>query len=57
VKEDDEVVSYCTGGVRAAFVTVLPNDIGIAAKNYAGSMWEWSAPPSDQYPLSKDSKE
>ena len=43
VREDDEVVSYCTGGVRAAFVTVLLNDAGIAARNYAGSMWEWSA--------------
>ena len=40
VKEDEEVVSYCTGGVRAAFVTVLLNDAGIPARNYAGSMWE-----------------
>ena len=40
VKENDEVVSYCTGGVRAGFVTVLLNDAGIAARNYAGSMWE-----------------
>ena len=43
VREDDEVVSYCTGGVRAAFVTVLLNDAGIPARNYAGSMWELSA--------------
>jgi thiosulfate/3-mercaptopyruvate sulfurtransferase len=54
VKEDDEVVSYCTGGVRAAFVTVLLNDVGITARNYAGSMWEWSASSPDQYPLNKN---
>lgn len=54
VKENDEVVSYCTGGVRAGFVTVLLNDAGIAARNYAGSMWEWSASPADQYPLNKN---
>lgn len=53
VTEDDEIVSYCTGGVRAALVTVLLNDAGIAARNYAGSMWEWSALPPDQYPLDK----
>lgn len=56
VKEDDEVISYCTGGVRAAFVTVILNDIGITAKNYAGSMWEWSASSADQYPLDKDNE-
>ncbi len=56
MKEDDEVVSYCTGGVRAAFVTVLLNDAGIAARNYAGSMWEWSAAPADGYPLDKNSE-
>jgi thiosulfate/3-mercaptopyruvate sulfurtransferase len=54
VREDDGVVSYCTGGVRAAFVTVLLNDAGIVARSYAGSMWEWSASPTDQYPLNKN---
>jgi thiosulfate/3-mercaptopyruvate sulfurtransferase len=56
VKEHDEVLSYCTGGVRAAFVTVLLNDAGIPARNYAGSMWEWSASPPDRYPLNKNSE-
>jgi thiosulfate/3-mercaptopyruvate sulfurtransferase len=51
VKDDSEVASYCTGGVRAAFATAVLNDVGIKAKNYAGSMWEWSASPADQYPL------
>ena len=51
VNDDSEVVSYCTGGVRAAFATAVLNDAGIKAKNYAGSMWEWSASPADQYPL------
>jgi thiosulfate/3-mercaptopyruvate sulfurtransferase len=57
VKEYDAVVSYCTGGVRAAFVTVLLNDVGITARNYAGSMWEWSASPADQYPLNKNAEQ
>jgi thiosulfate/3-mercaptopyruvate sulfurtransferase len=56
VKDDDEVVSYCTGGVRAGLVTVLLNDLGITARNYAGSMWEWSASPPDRYPLNKNSE-
>jgi rhodanese-related sulfurtransferase len=57
VKEDDKVVSYCTGGVRAAFGTVLLNNAGIAARNYAGSMWEWSALPLNKYPLGKDGED
>jgi thiosulfate/3-mercaptopyruvate sulfurtransferase len=51
VGEDTEVVSYCTGGIRSGFVTAVLNNAGVKARNYAGSMWEWSASPATEYPL------
>jgi thiosulfate/3-mercaptopyruvate sulfurtransferase len=52
--KDSEVISYCTGGIRSGWFTLLLNDLGYKAKNYTGSMWEWSASPADQYPLVKN---
>lgn len=46
-----EIVAYCTGGVRSAWLTTVLVDLGFDAKNYAGSMWEWSASPPEDYPL------
>ncbi len=46
-----EIVAYCTGGVRSAWLTTVLVDLGFHAKNYAGSMWEWSASPAENYPL------
>ena len=44
--------SRSSGGVRSAWLVVVLMDLSFAhARNYAGSMWEWSALPSDQYPL------
>jgi thiosulfate/3-mercaptopyruvate sulfurtransferase len=54
VTKDSEIVSYCTGGIRSGWFTLLLNDLGYKAKNYTGSMWEWSASPADQYPLVKN---
>lgn len=51
VKDDTQIVSYCTGGIRSGFVTAVLNNFGYNARNYAGSMWEWSAQPAEQYPL------
>lgn len=51
VGADTEVVSYCTGGIRSGFVTAVLNDAGVKARNYAGSMWEWSAADPATYPL------
>lgn len=51
VKDDTQVVSYCTGGIRSGFVTAVLNNVGVKARNYAGSMWEWSAAPAEEYPL------
>ena len=46
------IVSYCSGGIRSAWLTCVLTNFGFCAKNYAGSMWEWSASPADSYPLS-----
>ena len=47
----DQIVIYCTGGVRSAWLTVVLIDLGFNARNYAGSMWEWSAGDEEEYPL------
>jgi thiosulfate/3-mercaptopyruvate sulfurtransferase len=51
VGPDTQVVSYCTGGIRSGFVTAVLRNAGVDARNYAGSMWEWSAGPAEEYPL------
>ncbi|MFU8825076.1 sulfurtransferase [Yoonia sp.] len=51
VTKGAEVVSYCTGGIRSGFVTAVLNNAGFNARNYAGSMWEWSAAPAEEFPL------
>jgi len=40
---DSDIVAYCTGGVRAAFVAVVLTQAGYRVRNYAGSMWHWAA--------------
>lgn len=51
VTKDSEIVAYCTGGIRSGWFTTVLNDLGYNARNYAGSMWEWSAQPASEYPL------
>ncbi|MGE5655659.1 MAG: sulfurtransferase [Actinomycetota bacterium] len=51
ITQTSEIVNYCTGGVRAGWLTSVLTQLGFHAKNYAGSMWEWSAAPSSDYPL------
>ena len=48
-----QIVSYCSGGIRSAWLTSVLTNLGFDAKNYAGSMWEWSASSADSYPLEK----
>ena len=36
------VVTYCTAGVRSAFVVAALAQAGFAAANYDGSWWDWS---------------
>lgn len=51
IMRDDVIISYCTGGVRSGWVTSVLTAHGFTAKNYAGSMWEWSTLSPDHYPL------
>jgi thiosulfate/3-mercaptopyruvate sulfurtransferase len=48
---DAAILAYCTGGVRSAWLTAVLVDMGFDAKNYSGSMWEWSAGNRDRNPL------
>jgi len=49
---DTPIATYCTGGVRSAFFVSVLADLGFTnVKNYAGSMWEWSAGKASSYPL------
>ncbi|MCA9672078.1 MAG: hypothetical protein KC503_41070 [Myxococcales bacterium] len=46
------IISYCSGGVRSAWLTVALQHAGFRkALNYAGSMWQWAAQPAATYPL------
>jgi thiosulfate/3-mercaptopyruvate sulfurtransferase len=53
ITPNTEVIVYCTGGVRSAWLTTVLVDLGYNAKNYPGSMWEWSASSPDIYPLER----
>ncbi|MGI8501505.1 MAG: sulfurtransferase [Hassallia sp.] len=56
IQHNTPIVSYCTGGIRSAFfVSVLANFGFTNVKNYAGSMWEWSAENANSYPLKEKS--
>ena len=54
IKDDADIVAYCTGGVRSAFATSVLQDRGFNAVNYTGSMWEWSAGEEGEFPLEED---
>ncbi|TGL71783.1 sulfurtransferase [Leptospira kmetyi] len=51
IARDSVVISYCTGGIRSAWVTTILRNEGYNAKNYAGSMWEWSSGNEKDFPL------
>ena len=55
ITKDTQIVAYCTGGIRSGWLTVVLSDLGFEVKNYAGSMWEWAAGPSQDYPLTVES--
>jgi len=43
LRDDQEIITYCLGGVRAAWVYCLLRYVGFEqAKTYPGSWWEWS---------------
>jgi len=52
IERDTPIAAYCTGGIRSAFFVAVLADLGFTnVKNYAGSMWEWSASEAANYPL------
>lgn len=51
---DQPLIAYCSGGIRAAWFTCVLVDMGFEVRNYAGSMWEWSAGSAVDYPLVVD---
>ncbi len=55
ITPDTPIVAYCTGGIRSGWLTVVLTDLGFQVKNYAGSMWEWSAGSPKAYPLTVQS--
>ncbi|MEP0753551.1 rhodanese-like domain-containing protein [Trichocoleus sp. Lan] len=57
IQHHTPIITYCTGGIRSAFFTAVLVDLGFNhVKNYAGSMWEWSASPENHYPLEFEPK-
>jgi thiosulfate/3-mercaptopyruvate sulfurtransferase len=43
IQESQEIVCYCTGGVRSAWLYVILKLAGYQkVRNYPGSWWEWS---------------
>ncbi|NEQ55164.1 MAG: sulfurtransferase [Leptolyngbya sp. SIO3F4] len=51
ITSDSQIVVYCTGGIRSGWLAAVLVSLDYQVKNYAGSMWEWSAAPADSYPL------
>jgi thiosulfate/3-mercaptopyruvate sulfurtransferase len=45
------VVAYCTGGIRSAWLVTVLTQWGYQAKNYAGSLWDWSEGSAADCPL------
>lgn len=43
LKPDQDIICYCTGGVRSAWLYFVLKMAGFTSvRNYAGSWWEWS---------------
>lgn len=53
ISPDQEIIAYCTGGIRSAWLIAVLSDLGLNAKNYPGSMWDWSAAEAIAHPLTQ----
>ncbi|MDP3599096.1 MAG: rhodanese-like domain-containing protein, partial [Nitrospirota bacterium] len=55
LSQDQEVICYCTGGVRSAWLYFVLRLVGYRnVRNYPGSWWEWSR--DFACPVEKDAK-
>lgn len=46
IRPGQEIVVYCTGGVRSAMAFFVLKTLGYSVRNYDGSWWDWSHNPS-----------
>lgn len=46
ISPGQEIVVYCTGGVRSAMAFFVFKSLGYAVRNYDGSWWDWSHNPA-----------
>ena len=53
ITPERRAIAYCTGGIRSGWLTTVLAHYGYPVENYAGSMWEWSAGNTDDYPLTR----
>lgn len=52
IEKSDTIVSYCTAGIRSAYMTLALRMAGYTnAKNYAASLYEWAA--KSELPMEK----
>ena len=45
IQSNQEIVVYCTGGVRSAMAYFVFRHLGYKVRNYDGSWWDWSHNP------------
>ncbi|GJL78117.1 MAG: sulfurtransferase [Nitrospinaceae bacterium] len=45
IRRDQEIVVYCTGGIRSGMAYYAFRSLGYSVRNYDGSWWDWSANP------------
>jgi len=45
IQPSQEVVVYCTGGIRSAMAYFVFRSLGYKVRNYDGSWWDWSQNP------------
>ncbi|MDR1773921.1 MAG: sulfurtransferase [Clostridioides sp.] len=49
IKKDDNIVTYCTGGIRSAHMALLLKNAGYEnVRNYDASFYEWAGDPSNE---------
>lgn len=46
INRNQEILVYCTGGVRSAMAYFVFRTLGMKVRNYDGSWWDWSHNPA-----------
>lgn len=46
INQKQEIMVYCTGGVRSAMAYFVFRTLGMKVRNYDGSWWDWSHNPA-----------